>query len=172
MSASPSAQTSAQPSGATSPASPSDDRDRRADDAAGTAEVEALQAVLAAEHAAVFVYAALGARTSSSGDRSGYAALTAAYDVHRDRRDQVEALITARRATPVAAEPAYVLPLRPDAAATRRRAAALEESCGATYAYLVARTSGAVRQFGVEALIDAAVRAVGFGAAPDRLPGL
>lgn len=170
MSASP----SAQPSGATSPASgsPSDDRDRRADDAAGSAEVEALQTVLAAEHAAVFVYAALGARTSSSGDRSGYAALTAAYDVHRDRRDQVEALITARRATPVAAEPAYALPLRPDAAATRRRAAALEESCGATYAYLVARTSSAVRQFGVEALIDAAVRAVGFGAAPDRLPGL
>ncbi|WP_370287625.1 DUF4439 domain-containing protein [Nocardioides sp.] len=153
-----------------SSSSPGTDGAERSD--AASAEVEALQTVLAAEHAAVFVLAALGARTSSSGDPRGYRALTSAYDVHRGRRDQVERLLAARRATPVAAEPAYALPLRPDAAATRRRAASLEESCAATYAYLVARSSGAVRQFGVEALIDAAVRAVGLGAAPDRLPGL
>lgn len=146
-------------------------------DATGTAEVEpavaALQTAVAAEHAAVFVYGALGGQTSQSGSPALYAAVSAAYAVHRTRRDELIARVRAAGATPVAAEPGYALPddLGTPAGVTAR-ARALEESAAATYAYLVASTTGADRTWAIEALIDAAVRGLGFGARPDRLPGI
>lgn len=135
--------------------------------------VEALQTVLAGEHAAVFVYGDLGARASRASERPLYDALTAAYAVHRRRRDDTMAALVALKAEPVAAEAAYDLPLDPVSPdVLRRRARELEAACARTYAYAVARTSGDARARAVQALLDAAVREVGFGAAPDRLPGL
>lgn len=136
-------------------------------------EIEALQTTLAAEHAAVFVYGALGARTSQSGQPGLYRALTAAYSLHRARRDELMAQIDATGGDPVAAEPGYALPADLDSpAALRRRALALEEGAATTYAYLVASSSGATRAWAVDALIDAAVRGLDFGGRPERLPGL
>ncbi|MDN5743836.1 MAG: ferritin-like domain-containing protein, partial [Nocardioidaceae bacterium] len=66
-------------------------------------QVAALQTTLAAEHAAVFVYGALGARTSLSGQPALYRALTAAYSLHRDRRDELSARVQTAGADPVAA---------------------------------------------------------------------
>ena len=51
--------------------------------------VEALQVALAAEHAAVFVYAALGAQTSRSAAPTLFDRVTRAYRVHVGRRDRL-----------------------------------------------------------------------------------
>jgi hypothetical protein len=135
--------------------------------------VRALQATLEAEHAAVFVYGALGGQTSQSGSPRLYADITAAYRVHQERRDALTALIEDAGGDPVAAEAAYELPadLSTDAAITSR-ALRLERACAATYAFLVASSTGSDRRWAVDALLDAAVRELAFGGRPGALPGL
>lgn len=140
---------------------------------AATGAVNALQVALAAEHGAVFVYGALGAQTSQSRQPTLFGALTRAYALHRDRRDHLTGVIVAAGGEPVAAEPGYALPADLGSpAAVKVRARALEESAASTYAYLVANTSGPDRAWAVQALLDAAVRGLGFGGKPERLPGL
>jgi hypothetical protein len=135
-------------------------------------EVEALQTTLAAEHAAVYVYGALGAQTSQSAQPVVFAAVSEAYAVHRDRRDQLVTDLLALGAVPAVAEPAYELPADLGTVeAVTARAVELEESCAATYAFVVASATGARRRWAVTALADAAVRAVGLGGSPDVLPG-
>ncbi len=135
--------------------------------------IDALQTALAAEHAAVFVYGALGGQTSSSGAPTLYAAITSAYTTHRGRRDALITRLVGLGATPVAAQPGYELPADlGTSAAVTERARLLEEAAAATYAYLVASTSTDARAWAIDALLDAAVRGLGFGAKPDRLPGL
>ncbi|HWJ11222.1 MAG TPA: DUF4439 domain-containing protein [Nocardioides sp.] len=134
---------------------------------------EALQAALAAEHAAVFVYAALGGQTSQSAQPGLYARITAAYRLHRTRRDELVAMVLAAGADPVPAEPGYQLPADlGTAAALNARALRLEQDAAATYAYLVASSSGPTRTWAVAALLDAAVRGLGFGGEPESFPGL
>lgn len=134
---------------------------------------DALQVALAAEHAAVFVYGALGGQTSQSANPTLYAEVTSAYNAHRDRRDELAALVTAAGAEPVAAEPGYDLPADLGSpAAVAARALQLEEAAASTYAYLVASTTGEARAWGVQALLDAAVRGLAFGGRPEQLPGL
>ncbi len=134
---------------------------------------EALQATLAAEHAAVFVYAALGGQASQSAQPGLYDRITAAYRLHRTRRDELIGLVRAAGGEPVAAEPGYQLPadLGTPAALTAR-ALRLEQDAASTYAYLVASSTGATRTWAVTALLDAAVRGLGFGGRPETFPGL
>jgi hypothetical protein len=134
---------------------------------------DALQTALAAEHAAVFVYGALGGQTSRSEAPTLYAAVTDAYVTHRSRRDRLIALIEAGGREPEAAEPGYDLPAdlsTPTAVAAR--ALAIERSCAATYAFVVGSTSGSDRTWAVDALLDTAVRELAFGGQPEKLPGL
>ena len=134
---------------------------------------EALQAALAAEHAAVFVYAALGGQASQSDQPGLYARITAAYRLHRTRRDELIDLVRGAGGDPVAAEPGYQLPADlGTAAALNARALRLEQDAAATYAYLVASSTGATRRWAVTALLDAAVRGLGFGGRPESFPGL
>lgn len=134
---------------------------------------EALQAALAAEHAAVFVYAALGGQASQSAQPGLYGRITAAYRLHLARRDELVAMVTAAGDEPVAAEPGYQLPADlGTATALNARALRLEQDAAATYAYLVASSTGATRSWAVTALLDAAVRGLGFGGKPESLPGL
>ncbi len=134
---------------------------------------DALQAALAAEHAAVFVYAALGGQASQSAQPGLYGRITAAYRLHRTRRDQLDAMVRAVGEEPVAAEPGYQLPADlGTAAAMTARALRLEQDAAATYAYLVASSTGPTRTWAVTALLDAAVRGLGFGGKPETFPGL
>lgn len=134
---------------------------------------DALQAALAAEHAAVFVYAALGGQASQSAQPGLYGRITAAYRLHRTRRDELDAMVRAAGGEPVAAEPGYQLPADlGSAAALNARALRLEQGAAAAYAYLVASSTGATRTWAVTALIDAAVRGLGFGGKPESFPGL
>lgn len=135
--------------------------------------LEALQATLAGEHAAVYVYGVLGGRTSASAEPSLASALRAAYDVHRARRDQVTAMIRVRGEEPVVSEVSYVLPNAADTAARCRRAAAeIEQRCTEVYAAAVGSTSRANRQWAIDALADAAVRQLTFGVAATAFPGV
>lgn len=134
--------------------------------------VEALQTVLAAEHAAVYVYGALGAQTSRTAQPTLYAALQGAYVVHRDRRDLLVADLHALDASPVPAAPAYELPAELGTVdAVTARARDLESGCATSYAFLVGSSTAEQRRWAVEALTDAAVRGLAFGAEPEVLPG-
>jgi hypothetical protein len=133
----------------------------------------ALQATLAGEHAAVYVFGVLGGRISTSAAPTTAAAISSAYAMHRARRDQLVPMILARGAEPVASEVAYQL--TGPAMTTRqivREARVTESRCAEIYAQTVAGTTGDERGWAVDALTDAAVRLLGFGGAPEAFPGL
>jgi hypothetical protein len=137
-----------------------------------TTEVEALQTTIAAEHAAVYVYGLLGSRTSEAVEPELYAALRAAYEAHRDRRDTLVGEITALGATPTPAAPAYTPPAGLDTTDGRYHAAlALEQGCASTYAALVGATTGSRRLEAIELLNDAAARELSFRGTPEIFPG-
>lgn len=135
--------------------------------------LDALQTALAAEHAALHVYGALGAKTSASATPQLYAELVAAHRAHRGLRDELTAAVRDAGGEPVAAEAAYELPAplgTPDA--VTRAALDVERACEATYAWTVEQTSGAERRLAVNALTRTAVRALAFRGSPEIFPGL
>jgi hypothetical protein len=133
----------------------------------------ALQTALAAEHAAVYVYGALGGQTSQSATPALFAAVSSAYAEHRARRDLLSGEIGELGATPVASAPSYELPPGLGTPAGVGRAALdVERDCAATYAWVVANTVGSRRRWAVEVLTHTAVRELVFRGTPGMLPGL
>jgi len=132
--------------------------------------VDALQAALAGEHAAVYAYGVVGARLQGRPDerlaRSGY-------DVHRQRRSTISRMVTEAGEVPTAAAAAYDLG-GPVSTATAAVALAVlvETRTAATYADVVAAASGTVRQSAALWLADAAVRATTWSAPPAMFPGM
>ncbi len=134
--------------------------------------VEALQTALAAEHAALYVYGALGARTSEAAAPLLFATVSEAYATHRAWRDQLVSRLLDLGARPTAAAATYELPDTPATPSGVARAAlAVERACAQTYAYVVANTVEGDRAWAVGALVRTAVREVALGAAPEALPG-
>lgn len=135
--------------------------------------LEALQSALAGEHAAVYVYGAIGGRVSATTDPDLANKVHVAYTTHRGRRDQLIAIVHAAGGTPVAAEVSYQLP---NAATTPAQLAGAaletEQRCTDVYADLVGSTSRANRQFAIEALTDSAVRQLGLGGGTEAFPGV
>jgi Domain of unknown function (DUF4439) len=135
-------------------------------------ETDTLQEVLATEHAAVYVYGVLGARTSESGAPDLYLTIRAAYDAHRARRDVVIGQVATEGATPVASATAYEVPTGLETPEGISLAALeLERGCAAVYAAAVAGTTGEHREWAVAALNDAAVRELGLRGTPEMFPG-
>ena len=99
------------------------------------AVVQALQRVLAAQHAAVFGYPVIGVELRDPGQARLARLLEAR---HRNTRDELMAQIAARRANPVPAEASYT-PAQPVTAPpdAQRWALELEEDCAAAYRYLL-----------------------------------
>lgn len=145
-------------------------------DPAEDSALDVLQAALAAEHAALHVYGVLGGRLSAYDDASATATLalvTAAYALHRGRRDQLRTMVRGLAGDPVAAEVGYTL--RTPALTQeqiREEARLVESACADVFARAVAGTVEDARQWASDALTDAAVRGLGFGAAPEAYPGL
>lgn len=135
--------------------------------------VDAMQQTLAAEHAAVYVLGLVGARVSVSEQPALAEQVRTAYTIHRGRRDQLVAMLRQAGADPRAAEVSYdpATPAR-TVDQLRRAARVVEERSAAAYADMVAGTSRANRQWSLDALEDAAVRALAFGARPEPFPGL
>ncbi|PZH02584.1 DUF4439 domain-containing protein [Streptomyces sp. NTH33] len=131
--------------------------------------LEALQAALAAEHAAVYGYGVVGGRVRE--DRRTEA--RAAYDAHRARRDTLVRAVRDLGGRPVAAAAAYALPFPvPDSAAAVRFAAELEERVAGVYSDLVRASTGERRREAAGALREAAVRAVRWRGESVAFPGL
>jgi uncharacterized protein YgbK (DUF1537 family) len=134
--------------------------------------VDAMQTTLAAEHAAVYVFGVLGGRAAALQTPALRAGLATAYDTHLARRDQLRVRLTELGADPVAAEAAYALPRDLTTAAQLAvQALSVERSCVTTYAAQVAATVGHDRSWAIDALIAGAGSELGFGGAPQPLPG-
>ena len=141
------------------------------------AEVAALQAALAAEHAAVYGYGVVGAVLTGTGRASTGQASTgqarADWLVHQVARDTLEAMLTGLGAVPVAASPAYALPFAVTGAASAKRlAAALEDGVTSAYLGVVAVNDPALRAFGAKAMQTSANRAVAWRGTTVAFPGM
>ncbi len=136
------------------------------------AVLDALQATLAEEHAALYTYGVLGARTSQSATPALYDALTAAYRRHRSRRDQLRTLVEEADGTPVAAAVAYALTGQPTSSIrVQATALALEVASVETLTALVARSSGSVREWALTEAIWSATWQLELGGTPRTWPG-
>jgi len=136
---------------------------------AQAAAVGALQAALAAEHAAVYGYGIAGAHLGGARRR----AATRDWTAHQAARDTLAAMITALGAQPVQAATAYRLPFPVHTrAAAVMLAAYLEDRVAAAYLGLVALPGTGLRVFGARAVRSAALRAVGWRSRSLAFPGL
>jgi hypothetical protein len=124
---------------------------------AGGRETEALQGLLAAEHAAAWGWEVAGAEL----DGIARALAREAVAAHRARRDRLSALLRDRGAEPAPASAAYALPEQTDdPVAALRLGLLLEEGTGAAQARALALLEApALRAAVVSALAGAAVRA-------------
>ena len=134
--------------------------------------LDALQETLAAEHAALYTYGVLGARTSQGTSPELYDVLDAAYRRHRSRRDQLRLMVEEAAGEPVAAAAAYELDgrlLRADQLAAA--ALDLEVSGVQTMLALVARSSGTVRSWALTEATWSAAWQLELGGTPQTWPG-
>jgi len=137
--------------------------------AAPAAAAGALQAALAAEHAAVYGYGVAGAHLSGAKQK----AAARDWEIHQAARDTLAAMITALGAQPVAAAPAYRLPFPVHGRrAAVMLAAFLEDRVAAAYLGVVALSEPRLRMFGARALESAALRAAGWRGRALAFPGL
>ncbi|MFJ8633054.1 ferritin-like domain-containing protein [Streptomyces sp. NPDC093568] len=133
------------------------------------ATLTALQAALAAEHAAVYGYGVVGGRIAE--DRRTEA--REAYEAHRARRDALARKVRDLGAKPVAASAGYALPFPvTDTATAVRFAAELEDRVAGVYSDLVRAAEGELRGTATEALRETAVRAVRWRGESVAFPGL
>lgn len=132
-------------------------------------QVEALQAALAGEHAALYGVGVAGGKLSGARFRDA----TDTFEIHRDNRDRLSALLVAAGETPVAAQPAYDLPQAVINTATATALVLLiERRIAAVYGDLVeAAEQPAVRTFAIETLLGYATRQLSWGGAPAAFPG-
>jgi hypothetical protein len=135
--------------------------------------MQALQDTLAAEHAAVYVYALLGGRLSASEHPESADLLRDAYEAHLARRDLLRGVIAGLGGTPEPAAPAYRVDAEDRSPAhLLGTARTTEERCAAVYAQLVASSTGPRRRWAIQALSDSAVRLLELGAPAAAYPGL
>ena len=134
------------------------------------AVLDALQVVLAGEHAAVYGYGVVGARLVGQPDERS---AVAAYDAHRARRAAVTALVTKAGGQPTPADVAYALggPVTTPTQA-RALAARVEQGAAAGYGDLVAAVEPADRAAPAAWLADAAIRAAAWSGQVETVPGL
>ena len=134
--------------------------------------LDALQATLADEHAALYTYGVLGARTSQAASPALYETLTAGYRRHRTRRDELQLMVRDAGGDPVAAEAAYDLDgslLRP--AQLERAAADLEAASVEQLVALVAQSTGPVREWALTEATWSAVWRLQLGQTAETWPG-
>ncbi|MEO5876769.1 MAG: ferritin-like domain-containing protein [Streptosporangiaceae bacterium] len=129
--------------------------------------IEALQALLAAEHRAVYGYGMVGARLTGTPRTQA----TALWDAHRSRRDQIATLISDAGGEPASPEATYALPA---ARTPALLAAALEEGVLAACVPLAGVRSANLRRMAAQGMQEAMIRAVRWSrtAPADAFPGL
>jgi hypothetical protein len=137
--------------------------------ASSTSAGSALQAALAAEHAAIYGYGVAGAQLAGSRQAEAVRDWTA----HQVTRDTLVTMLRSRGAQPVPAADAYALPFPVHSAhAAVLLAVALEDGITTTYLGLVAQADPALRTFGALAMQHAALRATSWRGTTIAFPGL
>ncbi|RBM05071.1 ferritin-like domain-containing protein [Streptomyces sp. PT12] len=132
-------------------------------------ELDAAQAALAAEHAAVYGYGVVGGRIGEERGREA----REAHDAHLARRDALHRTVRDLGGSPVAAAAGYALPFEvTDSASAVELAVELETRLAGAYADLVLVGAGDVRRDAADALRDAAVRAARWRGHGEPFPGL
>jgi len=134
--------------------------------------LDALQTTLADEHAALYTYGVLGARTSQATSPALFETLTSGYRRHRARRDQLQLMVRDAGGEPVAAAAAYDLDgalLRPPQ--LERAAADLEAASVEGLLALVAQSTGSVREWALTEGTWSAVWGVQLGGPAETWPG-
>jgi hypothetical protein len=139
---------------------------------ASKAAIDALQAALAAEHAAVYLSGVYGAQASKSRQPALFRALLDSYHAHRRSRDELTVMIADLGAEPVAAHVAYALPVAMSTTAELNDAAlTVERRIVKTFGQLIENTASAERRWALVALDNAAVRQLEFRGTPEMFPG-
>lgn len=135
--------------------------------------VQALQKALAAEHAAVHLYGVLGGQSSKSRQPVLFRRLDEAFEEHRDSRDRLTVLVSAKGQEPVAALVDYAVP-GPTSTPEQIEAVArtIERRVTKTYGELVENTAGNDRRWAITALDASALRELDFGVPQSDFPGL
>lgn len=135
--------------------------------------VSALQAALAGEHAAVYLYGVMGGQVSRSEHPDLARLITTFFDVHVTRRDRLTVLIHAHGESPVPSETAYRLP-NAIANPSQLRAAArqIEHRSQFLYGQVVGSADDADRAWAISTLISAATQGLDLGIAPTDYPGM
>jgi hypothetical protein len=133
------------------------------------ADIAALQAALAAEHAAVYGYGVAGALMQGNDQDTAMSYWT----LHQDARDTLTQMIVKLGGTPVAASAAYDLPFTvDDAASARRLAVDIEHGMTRAYLGIVAVSDAGLRTFGALAMQEAANRATTWSGQTTAFPGM
>ncbi|MET0819542.1 MAG: ferritin-like domain-containing protein [Aeromicrobium sp.] len=128
---------------------------------------EALQAWLALEHEAVWMYPVVGARVDSL-----VKIARTSFSAHRDTRDALVGRLRSRGTSPVAAALGYdVGPLTSDAEA-RAAAQSLEARISSAILTLAGVAEGDLRAYAVTALRTSALAEQTWGATQKAFPGL
>ena len=131
--------------------------------------VQALQAALAAEDAAIFGYGVAGAHLSGSRKSAAEQDWTG----HNEARDTLTAMISALGAPPAAGQAFYRLPFQVNNAASAAKLAAyLEEGVTRAYLGMVAVSDQRLRTFGALAMQNSAERAAFWRGTTEAFPGL
>jgi hypothetical protein len=131
--------------------------------------VAALQAALAAEHAAVYGYGVAGAMLSGADQE----AARADWNTHQVARDTLHALLIKLGTAPIAANAAYELPFAvTDKPSARRLAAVLEDGVTRAYLGVVAVSDRKLRSFGALAMQLPAERAAAWRGSTTAFPGM
>ena len=134
--------------------------------------LDALQATLADEHATLWTYGVLGARTSQSATPVLHDALATAYVRHRARRDRLRTLVEDAGGDPVAADAAYALPgTVASVAEVEAVAQELEVRSTEVLLALVAQSSGGVRDWALDEAVWSATWELELGGAATTWPG-
>jgi hypothetical protein len=130
--------------------------------------VDALQRALASEHAAIWAYGLAGAFLPPASDP----ALAKGSEAHTARRDATITLVKKAGATPRSAEPGYTTPqpLTNQSSAFVLLAAAEADSAAAWRSVLEHTSDQAIRKTALDALTDAAVRAMSWRQAGGQTP--
>ena len=128
---------------------------------------DALQAWLALEHEAVWLYPVIGARF----DDLTKTARTS-FESHRDVRDELLTRLRAQGVEPVGTELSYDAGPLTSPAEARKAAQALEAGISAACLALVGVTEDALRQYAIRSLTRSARAELTWGAEPHAFPGL
>ena len=131
--------------------------------------VQAMQAALAAENAAIFGYGVAGAHLSGTRKTAAEQDWTG----HTEARDTLTTMVSALGAAPVAAQAYYRLPFAVHNATTATALAAyLEDGVTRAYLGLVAVSGEKWRTFGALAMQASAQRAAFWRGTTQAFPGL